>query len=86
MLRVTHNEVSGGVVLLRLEGRLGGSDLPLVARALAAREPREIALDLSELRGLDEAARAWLSQLIASGAQVAAATPFLARLLAPAAE
>ena len=82
MLRITRGAAADGALSLRLEGRLAARDLPALASALAAHAPCAIALDLSELRALDNPARAWLEALIASGAQVSAATPFLARLLA----
>ncbi|MBM4383076.1 MAG: hypothetical protein FJ091_06860 [Deltaproteobacteria bacterium] len=81
MLRITRCAGADGALSLRLEGRLAASDLPALASAVATHAPRAVALDLSELRALDNPARAWLEALIASGARVTAATPFIARLL-----
>lgn len=82
MLRITRCVGAEGEVSLRLEGRLAASDLPAVASAVAEHPPSAVALDLTGLRALDNPARGWLEALIASGARVSAATPFLARLLA----
>jgi len=81
MLRVTRTESAGGLTRLRLEGRLAEADLTVMRASLAAHAPKEITLDLSELRWLDGPARDWLSGLIAGGAQVVACSPFIERLL-----
>ena len=81
MLRITRSEGAEGTTRLHLEGRLGAAEIALVESALRARDPREVALDLSELRAVDAPARAWLERLIARGAQISASTPFLQRLL-----
>jgi len=80
MLRITRTD-SGGITRLHLEGRLGEADLAVMKASLSAHAPKEITLDLSELRWLDGPARDWLSGLIAAGAQLAACSPFIERLL-----
>jgi hypothetical protein len=80
MLRITRTESAEGM-RLHLEGRLAEADLAVMKASLSAHAPKEITLDLSELRWLDGPARAWLSGLIAAGAQLAGCSPFIERLL-----
>lgn len=82
MLRITKTSSPEGRALFRLEGRLTVPEIPILKESLAGRAPSETALDLSQLRWIDDPATACLEKLIAAGAFVVACSPFVARVLA----
>lgn len=81
MLRITKTGSAEGRTLFRLEGRLTVPEIPILKESLAGRAPSETELDLSQLRWIDEAATAWLENLISAGAFLVACSPFVARVL-----
>jgi hypothetical protein len=81
-LRITVVKVDRQTTQMRLEGRFTAADLPLLETCLEEHEGRTLVFDLAALRWLDEAAVARLSDLIGSGARVAATSPYVDRLLA----
>lgn len=81
-LRITSGPAEAGRIVLRLEGRFTGSDLPILDSCVAGRAPEDIALDLSELHWIDPAAAGRLDSLVASGAGLIATSAFVECLLA----
>jgi ABC-type transporter Mla MlaB component len=74
MLRITSDQTH-----LKLEGRLVGPWVTLLRRECRSRP--NVALDLSEVVFVDSAGVSLLARLVARGAQLRAASPFIAELL-----
>lgn len=83
--RISVQTIDGATTILRLEGRLGESGLPVLESSLAEIGDESFALDLAELRWLDPAAADRLASLLRDGADVVASSPFVDQLLARAA-
>lgn len=79
MFRITRTEDAGAPVL-RLEGWLTSSAIPLLEESLAGARGA-VTLDLAGVRWLDAEAAARLHALRAEGASLTACSPFVERLL-----
>lgn len=80
--RITLQSAGDATTVVRLEGRLGDGDLPVLESCLTEVGDAAFALDLAELRWLAPAAVDRLTALLRGGAQVVASSPFVDRLLA----
>ncbi|MFO0691601.1 MAG: hypothetical protein U0900_23085 [Myxococcota bacterium] len=81
-IRITVQSTEAATTIVRLEGRLGESDLPVLESGLAEVGDRPFDLDLSGLRWLDPAAADRLAALLRQGAGIVASSPFVDQLLA----
>lgn len=83
MFRVSRSTEDGRVVVVRLEGRLTASGVPLVERICreAAASGCDVALDLAGLRYLGPAEAAAVVEILRRGAVLRGASGFVESLL-----
>ena len=80
--RITLQSAADATTVVRLEGRLGEADLPVLESCLAEVTDAAFSLDLAELRWIAPVAVDRLVELLRGGAEVVASSPFVDRLLA----
>ncbi|MBY0400061.1 hypothetical protein K2X89_07180 [Myxococcota bacterium] len=80
--RITLQSAGDGTTVIRLEGRLATTDLPVLDACLVEVGDEGVSLDLAELRWLDPKPVDRLVGLLHGGARVVASSPFVDRLLA----
>lgn len=80
--RITLQSNEHATTIVRLEGRLRESDLPVLESCLAEVGDAPFDLDLSGLRWLEPGAAERLAALLRQGAGVVASSPFVDQLLA----
>jgi ABC-type transporter Mla MlaB component len=66
---------------VRLEGRLSRDLLPELERALAGRDESRLRIDVTHLTSADNDGTAALQRLLAQGAEIRGASPYLRLLL-----
>jgi len=83
MLRITRIEDGPHRTALRVEGRVTGSHLGELERAIAGcgDDPRRLVVDLAGVRFVDAPGAALLSRLRAAGACLEGCSPFVHELL-----
>jgi ABC-type transporter Mla MlaB component len=80
MAIVAHDSENGGRQL-SLAGHLSGDAVAVLAEAVSG-APRDLTLDLSDLKGFDGPGEALLRRLRSNGALLVRLTPFVALMLA----
>jgi len=76
MVRIT-TERDGSSWVVRVHGDLRDRDVPALQEACRRGGARRLCLDLSELRGLDDCGVEAIRAVVADGAQVSGASPYI---------